>query len=85
MAYNMERWHSAVQARFSVRRYDGAPGVEELTALAQAAERIGGQGVRILLGQGEDIFRPCSSTMGASLGLPISQPLWPGQRPRTIL
>ena len=68
MAYNMERWHSAVQARFSVRRYDGPPGAEELTALAQAAERIGGQGVRILLGQGEDIFRPLFLNYGRITG-----------------
>ncbi len=29
MAYNMERWYSAVQARFSVRRYEGPPGGED--------------------------------------------------------
>ena len=68
MAYNMERWHSAVQARFSVRRYEGPPAPEELEALAQAAERIGGGGVRILLGQGEDIFRPLFLNYGRITG-----------------
>lgn len=68
MAYNMERWYSAVQARFSVRRYAGPPAAEDLAALAQAAERIGGGGVRILLGQGEDIFKPLFLNYGRITG-----------------
>lgn len=58
MAFNMERWYSAAQARFSVRRYKGGPEADDLQALAGAAGEISGRGVRICLGQGADIFRP---------------------------
>ncbi len=58
MTFNMERWHSATQARFSVRRYQAEPGEEELAALEEAAARISGRGVRILLGRDARLFKP---------------------------
>lgn len=58
MTFNMERWHSATQARFSVRRYQAEPGEEELAALEEAAARISGRGVRILLGTDARLFKP---------------------------
>lgn len=57
MAFNMERWHSAAQARFSVRRYREGPGAEELEALKAAAARMCGRGVRVAFASG-DVFKP---------------------------
>lgn len=58
MAFNMERWHSATQARFSARRYRAEPEKEEIEALTEAADRMGGRGVRIALGESGGIFKP---------------------------
>lgn len=58
MGFSMERWYSATQARFSARRYKAEPGAEEMAALTEAAERISGRGVRIVLGREEKLFRP---------------------------
>lgn len=58
MAFNMERWHSATQARFSARRYKAEPEEEDMAALREAAARISGRGVRIVLGQDARLFRP---------------------------
>ena len=58
MAFNMERWHSATQARFSVRRYKAEPGEEDMAALKEAAAHICGRGVRIILGEDARLFKP---------------------------
>ncbi len=58
MAFNMERWHSATQARFSARRYRAEPGEDELAALQEAAARMSCRGVRIVLGQDSRLFKP---------------------------
>ena len=58
MAYNMERWYSATQARFSARRYSGAPPENDLEALRQAAARMEGRGMRIEIIEGTDVFKP---------------------------
>ena len=68
MAYNMERWYSATQARFSARRYKGRPEGEDMDALEEAAQRIGGRGVRIVLGRGEGIFQAMFLGMGKIKG-----------------
>ena len=58
MAFNMERWHSATQARFSVRRFKAEPGEEERLALEEAAAGISARGVRIIIGEDARIFKP---------------------------
>ncbi|NCB31946.1 MAG: hypothetical protein EOM66_11140 [Clostridia bacterium] len=58
MAFSMERWHSATQARFSARRYKAEPEEEEMAALTKAAARMGGRGVRIALGESDNLFKP---------------------------
>ncbi|MDL2235354.1 nitroreductase family protein [Christensenellaceae bacterium OttesenSCG-928-L17] len=56
MAFTMERWHSAVGQRFSVRKYQGDPSSEELEQLFEKAKQLSVRGVRIVVAQAPRVF-----------------------------
>ena len=56
MAFTMERWHSAVGQRFSVRKYQGDPNSEELEQLFEQARQLSIRGVRIVVAQAPKVF-----------------------------
>lgn len=58
MAFTMERWHSAVGQRFSVRKYRQEPNAEELETLFAQAKSLSACGVRIALAQNAKAFSP---------------------------
>lgn len=56
MAFTMERWHSAVGQRFSVRKYKGEPGEKELKEIKRQADALSAHNVRIVLGYDQKVF-----------------------------
>ena len=56
MAGSMERWYQAAQRRYSVRAYSAGPEEGQLEALRQMAEALSARGVRIFVGEDDDIF-----------------------------
>ena len=58
MAFTMERWHSAVGQRFSVRKYREEPSKEEIEALRMQADMLSARGVRIVLARDQKAFAP---------------------------
>jgi nitroreductase len=52
----MERWYAATGQRFSVRKYEAAPGEEDLTELKAQAKNISARSVRIAIGFNEKAF-----------------------------
>lgn len=68
MAFQMERWYSAVSGRFAVRKYAGDPTQEELAALDACAAQLSTGGVRIIIAQSDKVFAPILFGMGRVTG-----------------
>lgn len=69
--FNMERWYSVVNQRFSVRKYAGDPSEEDLQALKGCADMLSTMGVRIVIGKGAEVFSPLFLGFGKVKGTTI--------------
>ncbi len=53
----MKRWYDAAQKRYSVRKYESEPDLEQMLALERAAESLCARGVRVAVAVDERAFR----------------------------
>ena len=68
MAFQMERWFSAVSSRFAVRKYAASPAPEELDSLRETAAQLSTGGVRIVIAESSKVFAPVFLGMGRVTG-----------------
>lgn len=68
MQFNMERWYSAVNQRFSMRKYSASPDEEEIKTLEEAAALLSTADVRLVVTQSDKVFAPNFLGMGKIKG-----------------